>query len=36
MRETLAGWGLLADETEAPEGADAVQRFLAMIGRDPS
>ena len=36
MRDTLAGWGLLADAVEAPEGADAAQRFLAMIGRDPS
>jgi uncharacterized protein (TIGR03086 family) len=36
MRETLASWGLIAAEIEPPEGADSVERFLAMIGRDPS
>ena len=36
MRDTLAGWGLIADEIEPPEGADPSERFLALIGRDPS
>ena len=36
MRETLAGWGLIADEIELAQGADPLERFLAMVGRDPS
>ena len=36
MRETLAGWGLIADQVELLEGAGATERFLAMVGRDPS
>jgi len=36
MRETLHGWGLIADQVEVSENADAVERFLGLVGRDPS
>ena len=36
MRETLHGWGLIADQVDVSDNADAVERFLALVGRDPS
>lgn len=36
MHETAVKWGLISEPVEVPADADAVSRYLGLVGRDPS